>query len=93
MSLRRATLAKAHGTAVGTHRGAVGFALTFSLFLSAAAVACPMCKDGVPADPSPTTAPAEAAALDFNASIYVMLAVVAVVGGTVGRAMVKAVRG
>ena len=54
--------------------------------------ACPMCRDGVVA--APTTAPAaEAAALDFNTSIYIMLAVVGVVGGTVGRAMVKAVRG
>jgi hypothetical protein len=54
-----------------------------------------MCKDGVtaPAGSTSASAPAEAAVLDFNTSIYVMLSVVAVVATTVGRVMVKAVRG
>ena len=60
-------------------------------WMAAPARACPMCRDSAAVDP--TAAPAEAAALDFNTSVYVMLGVVAVVGGTVGRAMVKAVRG
>ena len=75
---------KAHGAALG---------LVIVLCVAPLAAACPMCKDGVATSPLPTTAPAEAAALDFNTSIYVMLGVVAAVGATVGRAMVKAVRG
>ncbi len=57
----------------------------------APARACPMCKDGTAVDAA--AQPAETAGLDFNTSIYVMLGVVAVVGGAAGRAMVKAVRG
>ncbi len=66
-------------------------AATLALAVAApAARACPMCKDGAPVDAS---AQPDAAGLDFNTSIYVMLGVIAVVGGGVGRAMVKAVRG
>ncbi len=66
-----------------------------ALLVAAPVRACPMCKDGVtaPAGSTSASAPAEAAVLDFNTSIYVMLSVVAVVATTVGRVMVKAVRG
>ncbi len=56
----------------------------------APARACPMCKDGTAVD---AAAQPDTAGLDFNASVYAMLGVVAVVGGAAGRAMVKAVRG
>ncbi len=82
-------------TASRTHRGAAGLALAIALSAPVVARACPMCKDGaaMPAQQPKTAAPAEAAALDFNTSIYVMLGVVGTVGATVGRVMFKAVRG
>ena len=64
------------------------------LWLAPAALACPLCKDGVAVDARPTADVATAAAaVDFNPSIYVMLGTVAVVATAAGRAMVKAVRG
>ena len=79
-------------------RRSIRHVLLFAACVTAAvpaARACPMCKDGVAVATSPgaTAAPAEAAAVDFNTSIYVMLGVVAVVATAAGRAMVKAVRG
>ena len=93
MTRRRTDSREAHGVAVGTHRGAVGFAVAVLCF-TASARACPMCRDSAPANTATTQpAPGASAGLDFNASIYAMLGVVAVVGTGVGRAMVKAVRG
>jgi hypothetical protein len=79
-----------------SHRRAVGFALAAALSMPVVARGCPMCKDGVVADPTAvagSAAPVEEATFDVNTSIYVMLAAVGVTAAAVGRAMVKAVRG
>ena len=69
-------------------------ALLGVVLAAAPARACPMCRDSVAANTTAAgTTEAAAAPLDFNASVYVMLGVVAVVATAAGRAMVKAVRG
>jgi hypothetical protein len=65
--------------------------LLIALCLASPAVACPFCKDGVTTDKS-NTQTAEAASLDFNTSIYAMLAGLAGVGGFTARVMYKAIK-
>ena len=65
------------------------FAATLATLVSVPARACPMCKESVS---MATTQPADAAAVDFNPSIGVMLAALTGVAAVAGRAMVKAAR-
>jgi hypothetical protein len=66
------------------------FALLFSTGI---ARACPLCKDSAPVtDGRSDDAVTDAAAVNFNGSIYGLLGGVALAAGVVGVAMVKAGR-